>query len=152
MRLALVVGAADAPDQAGFFHAAQRDDGSGLHHADAGGELALRETILVPQHAQEIPLAARDTMGCDAFLQQALECTMRIAHEIAAALRRGKIALRRAVGGSPVLLRFAGHVRILIRACRTTGRKIDKLSIPMQIILSNLCIWLAAPQTGASRA
>jgi hypothetical protein len=74
---------------------------------------------------------------------------MRIAHEIAAALRRRKIALRRAVDGSPVLLRFAGHVGILVQAWRTTGRKIDKLSIPMQIILSNLCIWLKEPHIGA---
>ena len=60
--LAAVVVAAHAADQPGFLHAAQRDHRGRLHHADPRRELALRKPVGDPQHAQKIPLAARDAV------------------------------------------------------------------------------------------
>ena len=59
------------------------------------GELALRQPVLGPQHAQEIPLAARDAVGGDAPFQQPLERAVGVAHEKAGALgeRKNRAAL-----------------------------------------------------------
>ena len=86
-----VVGAAHAADQARLLHAAQRDDRGRLHHADARAQFALRQPVLLPQHAQEIPLAAGDAVRRDAPLQQPLERAVGVAHQIAQAAAERKI-------------------------------------------------------------
>ena len=90
--LAAVVVAADAADQPGFLHAAQRDHGGRLHHADLRRELALRKPVGDPQHAQKIPLAARDAEKRDAPLQQPLKRAVRVAHDIAGTRFRRELA------------------------------------------------------------
>jgi hypothetical protein len=75
-------------DQTSLLHAAERNHRSRLHHADARGEFALRQAVLRPQYAQEIPLPAGDAVAGDAFLQEPLEGAVRVAHEIARALER----------------------------------------------------------------
>ncbi len=81
--LAAVVVAANAADQPGPLHAAQRDHGGRFHHADPRRQFALRQPVRDPQHAQEIPLAARHAVGRDAPFEQPLKGAMRIAHQIA---------------------------------------------------------------------
>ena len=54
-------------------------------------QLALRKAVLLPQHAQEVPLAAGDAVRRDAPLQQALERAVGVANEITQAAAERKI-------------------------------------------------------------
>ena len=77
----LVVGAAPAFDQAVALHPAQRNDGGRLQQADALAQFALRQAVLFPEAAQEIPLSTRHAVRRDATLQQPLKGAVRIAHQ-----------------------------------------------------------------------
>ena len=108
--LAPVVVAADAADQPGSLHAAQRDHGGRLHHADPRRQLPLRQPVRVPQHAQKIPLAARHAVRRDAPLQQPLKRAVCVAHQIAgSSAAAGTRPARR--GGGLVCGEVAGHRR-----------------------------------------
>jgi hypothetical protein len=68
----------------------------------ARAQLALREAVPDPEHAQKVPVAARHAEPGDAALEDALERAVGVANEITGAARRGQ--LRGALGS---LRRFA---------------------------------------------
>src|SRR5262245_12142049 len=93
-RHALVVARARTANEARLLHAAQRDHRGRLHHADATGELALREAILDPEHAQEVPLPTADAVSRNTLLKKLLKRAMGVAHQVAGALERRIAAIR----------------------------------------------------------
>jgi hypothetical protein len=111
MRLAPVGGAAPAGDPAGFLHAAQRDRRGRLLHADAGGELALGQPVLLPQDAQEVPGAGRDAGGREARGQRPLHQPVQVAHLEAEAV------LQRQGHGAPHFGRFATAATVATKSC-----------------------------------
>src|SRR5262245_25291031 len=127
---ALVLARARAADEARLLHAAQRDHGGRLHHANAGGEFALRETIFDPENAQEVPLPARDAVSGDALLQQLLEGAMGIAHQIAGAFDR-RIA---SIAGAPAFKsRKLGHGRT-VASIRSWCRRFEVPASPARTL------------------
>src|SRR5262245_31564593 len=127
-RHALVVAQTRPADETGLFHAAQRDHGGRLHHADATGELALREAVLDPENAQEVPLPARDAMGGYALLQQLLEGTMGVAHQIAGAFERRIAAIPGASTVGTCKLRHNSTLDSTLASIRHTSVPIPKFA------------------------
>ena len=108
---------AHAADQSRFFHGPQRDHGCRFHHADPGRQFTLRESVRDPQHAQEIPLAARHAVWRDAALQQALKGAVRVAHQIAGTQPRRQF--HRAARSRRTLISIMPRRRHVVRSdCR----------------------------------
>ena len=75
-----------AHDVAASLHRLQRGEGRGLHHAGLAAQLALRQAVGLPQHAQERPVADRHLVLGEAHLQRAIERAHRVLDEVRQAI------------------------------------------------------------------
>src|SRR5439155_13197335 len=80
--LAAVPGRAPSRDIAEALHGLERGERRGLHHAGLPADLALSQSVVLPEDAQEGPMAEGDAVCREAGLERADQCASRVLDEM----------------------------------------------------------------------